>query len=52
MKDKNRITVMVYTAADGSKVPLLIVGRSKMPVCFRICENNKPPLPYDDQENA
>jgi DDE superfamily endonuclease/Tc5 transposase DNA-binding domain len=52
MKDKTRITLMVCTAADGSKVPLSVVGRSKNPVCFRACENNKPPLPYTDQVNA
>jgi DDE superfamily endonuclease/Tc5 transposase DNA-binding domain len=52
MKDKNRITVMICTAADGSKVPLSIVGKSKNPVCFRICESSNPPLPYVDQANA
>ena len=29
MESKERITVMVCIAADGSKVPLLIIGKSK-----------------------
>ena len=28
MKDKTRVTLMVCTAADGSKVPLAVVGKS------------------------
>jgi DDE superfamily endonuclease/Tc5 transposase DNA-binding domain len=52
MKDKTRITLMVCTAADGSKVPLSIVGKPAKPVCFRLCENDKPPLAYTSQANA
>ena len=29
MKDKTRITLMVGTVADGTKVPLSIVGKPK-----------------------
>jgi hypothetical protein len=52
MKDKNRITVMVCTAANGSKVPLFVVGKYKNPTCFRLCENDKPPMAYLHQKNA
>ena len=27
MKSKEIITVIIYTAADGSRVPLLIIGK-------------------------
>ena len=37
MKVTTRITRMVCTAADGSKVPLSIVGKPAKPVCFRLC---------------
>lgn len=50
MKDKNRITLMVGTAADGSKIPMSIVGKPKNPACFSMCENGKPPLAYTNQK--
>ena len=34
MKSKERITLMVAIAADGSKVPLTIVGKAQQPECF------------------
>jgi DDE superfamily endonuclease len=52
MKDKNRITLMVCTAADGTKVPLSIIGKAKKPVCFRLCENQQPPMAYRNQVKA
>jgi DDE superfamily endonuclease len=52
MKDKNRITLMLCTAANGMKVPLAVVGKAKMPVCFSLCENSKPPIAYTSQSNA
>ena len=36
MKDKTRAILMVCTAIDGTKVPLVIVGQSKNPMYFRI----------------
>jgi Tc5 transposase DNA-binding domain/DDE superfamily endonuclease len=52
MKDKTRITLMVCTAADGSKVPLSIVGKPMKPQCFRLCENETPPMAYTHQASA
>ena len=52
MKDKTRVTCMVATTADGSKVPLAVVGKPKNPKCFDLCENGKPPLPYTNQKSA
>jgi hypothetical protein len=49
MKDKTRITVMLCTAADGSNVPLAVVGKAKKPACFSLGD---PPLPYHHQANA
>ena len=51
MKDKERITVMLYTYAAGDKLPLSFVGTAKKPKCFRFCDN-KPPADYTDQKNA
>lgn len=49
MKDKDCVTIMVCTAADGEKCPLAMVGKSKNPHYFRLEE---PPLPYTNQCNA
>ena len=51
MKDKTRITAMICTAADGSKVPLAIVGKPKKTMCFRI-SGDEPPIAYTNQKNA
>jgi hypothetical protein len=40
---------MVCTTANGDKVPLAVVGKSKKPVSF---DNQPPPLPYTNQANA
>ena len=34
MKDKTRVILMVCTVIDGTKVPLVIVEKSKKPMCF------------------
>ena len=34
MKSKDRITLMVCTAANGDKIPLAIVGKSQVPQCL------------------
>lgn len=54
MKSKDRLTIMVCTAADGSKAPLSIIGKSKTPECFRYELDNpsKLPMAYKDQSNA
>ena len=51
MKSKDRITLMICTSADGKKVPLAVVGKSKKPHCFNLCDG-KPPFPYINQANA
>jgi hypothetical protein len=51
MKDKSRLTEYMCTSADGKKVPLAFIGKSKRPRCFR----NNPILQgahYFDQKNA
>ena len=53
MKDKTRVTLMVCTAVDGSKVLLAVVGKPKKPMCFRVqTRNGHPPIPYTNQSNA
>ncbi len=44
MSDKGRITIMVCTGADGSKVLLSVVGKSKTPECLRRADHILPPL--------
>jgi DDE superfamily endonuclease/Tc5 transposase DNA-binding domain len=51
MKDKNRVTTMVCTSAEGDKVPLALVGTAKRPYCFDMC-NGVPPMAYTAQSNA
>ena len=51
MKSKDRITLMICTSANGKKVPLAVVGKSKKPHCFNLCDGN-PPFPYINQANA
>ena len=36
MKDKLRMTAMIATAADGSRLPFTIIGKQKNPVCFQL----------------
>jgi hypothetical protein len=50
-KAKDRITALVATNMDGSdKRPLLIIGKSKQPRCFRGIAHL--PLPYTHNKNA
>ena len=51
MRSKDRVTVMVCTAADGSKVPLCLVGKSQNPHCFRLRPGGCP-IPYTHQKKA
>ena len=55
MASKERLTLMICANATGThKVPLLVIGKSKNPVCFSKLPNKKPPAPaiYMDQANA
>ncbi|MGH7954791.1 MAG: hypothetical protein ACREOZ_02400 [Gloeomargaritales cyanobacterium] len=53
MKSKDRVTLMVCTAANGEKLPLLMIGHSANPICFKYqCENGRPPMSYTHQANA
>ena len=49
MKDKTRFTLMVSTAADGSRQPLAVIGKSKKTRCFDLLSH---PLPYRNQTKA
>ena len=51
MRSKDRVTIMVCTAADGSKVPLCLVGKSQHPHCFRLRPGGCP-IPYTHQKKA
>ena len=47
MKSKDRVTRMVCISATSEKVPLVMVGTAKQPLCFKfLCPNSKPPMPY------
>ena len=50
MKDKERITIMVTTAADGWQAPLAIIGKLARPRCFNLV--NRCPIAYMNQRNA
>jgi hypothetical protein len=54
MKSKDHVTIMVCITADGSKVPLSLIGKAKTPECFRheLEDPSNPPMPYKDQSNA
>lgn len=52
MKSKERLTLMVCTAANGDKIPLSLVGKTAEPRCFRLLEGKRPPLPYTNQKSA
>ena len=48
---KDRITALVAVKMDGSDTrPLLIVGKSRQPRCFRGVQ--QLPLPYSNKKNA
>ena len=50
MKDKERITLMLCTAADGSKCPGFVVGTAKRPKCFDLSPTI--PMGYTHQKCA
>ena len=50
MKDKERITFMLCTAADGSKCPGFVVGTAKHPKCFDLSPTI--PVGYTHQQCA
>ena len=52
MKSKDCVTIMITTAADGTKCPLYIVGKLKMPEALCILNNGKFPLKYTSQKHA
>ena len=47
---KNRITLLVAANAVGSKLPLLAIGKSKKPRCFK--QISTLPCPYKSQAKA
>ena len=51
MKSKNSITLMIFTSADGKKLPLAVVGKSKKPHFFNLCDGN-PTFSYIIQANS
>jgi hypothetical protein len=51
MKSKDRLTLMVATAANGEKLPLAMIGKSAKPTCFKFC-GGVPPMFYKNQKNA
>jgi hypothetical protein len=52
MKANKRVTIVVCISAAGEKVPLLVVGKSKTPHCFRLPEAKPLPVAYFNQQNA
>ncbi|XP_065196846.1 tigger transposable element-derived protein 4-like [Sycon ciliatum] len=47
---KDRVTVLVATSADGEKLPLYVIGKSKRPHCFRGVLNI--PVEYEANKKA
>jgi hypothetical protein len=45
MKAKERLTIMVANAADGSKLPLVVIGKPFNPVCFKYEPDKDRKLP-------
>ena len=52
MKDKSRVTLMFFTAIDGEKVPLCVIGKSKNPHCFRQVIGKALPMGCFCQKNV
>ena len=52
MKSKDRVTAMICTSAAGHKIPLLIVGKPKLPHSIRYLNAGKFPIPYTNQHYA
>ncbi|MGH7954412.1 MAG: hypothetical protein ACREOZ_00470, partial [Gloeomargaritales cyanobacterium] len=51
MKSKDRVTLMVCTAASGDKIPLFMAGKSAHPACFKLFDG-PPSMAYTHQNNA
>ena len=49
-RSKERVTVLVAASALGEKLPLLVIGKSKRPHCFRGVLNL--PVEYDANQRA
>eukprot|EP00049_Salpingoeca_infusionum_P021854 m.4736 g.4736 ORF g.4736 m.4736 type:complete len:671 (-) comp4578_c0_seq1:60-2072(-) len=54
MTAKDRVSVLACVSCDGSKLPLLVVGKAAKPSCFRAqpIEHLKPYVRYTAQANA
>ena len=54
MKDKNRVTLMFFTAVDGQKVPLSFMGKSKNPNFLRPLRDiwKYMPIAYNHHKNS
>ena len=48
-RSKDRIKILVTVSANGEKEPLLVIGKSKQPRCFR---NNTIPFEYKFNKKA
>ena len=49
MKDKSRITAIIFTAANGKNIPIGIVGNPKKPIYFSLVPIF--PMPFTNQHN-
>ena len=49
---KDRVTLVFCVTATGEKVPPLLVGTSKEPVCFRDKLKDEKLIPYINQKSA
>ena len=54
MKDKNQVTAMICTAADGWEAPIALIGKSQAPCCVKLISNTMKtsPFTYRYQKNA
>lgn len=51
--NKERVTIMVCSNMSGShKIPLSVIGKSKVPHCLRSVNMSNIPSTYMDQKNA
>lgn len=52
-QSKERVTLMVCANGNGShKIPLFLIGKSKVPVCFKNVDMTKLPVKYANSKNA
>jgi hypothetical protein len=50
-KSKDRLTLMIATAANGDKLPLAIISQAAKPACFKFC-GGIPPMFYKNKKNG